>query len=364
MSKRLDRLLPGLSAKERAILTLRDYKADKPQDRRLLQTAPESQTGELNRLIGMMNAANGDLAHLLLVIRERVRLDELRLGWLQWARMCALDLWAARAHFLMSGKEPTTESAYRQREAAARSDLLSLEACATIYTEDYHVWDAADYEMDEDGDQVPIDGAWYRVRDQKRAELEALVDAGSLSATGKGKRRKVSCGAFYDWLGKPVPVAPDFGGEFDVQPDCREREVARARHDHEFMQRLLDRGACKLELPLDMESPLNVEPPGGKFNVELARVVAATIRACVRENWRQLRAIEAQIDAITEAFDGEDVLHERPRAYLDEAKATLNEVRETLQEYTGAFELPDPDEYLRATMQRIVDYEVAHVPMR
>ena len=66
---RLDRLMPLLSAKERAILTLRDLKAGKPQDRTLLSTAPETQAQELNRLIGLMNAANGDLAHVVVILK-------------------------------------------------------------------------------------------------------------------------------------------------------------------------------------------------------------------------------------------------------------------------------------------------------
>jgi hypothetical protein len=68
--------------------------------------------------------------------------------------------------------------------------------------------------------------------------------------------------------------------------------------------------------------------------VELARVLAVTIRTGVRENWQELRAIEAQVDAITEEFDGEDVLNARVRGHLDETKATLIDLREQLQEYT------------------------------
>ncbi len=363
--KRLDRLLPALSAKERAILMLRDFKADKPQDRQLLQSAPDAQAPELNRLIGLMNAANGNLAHVLLVIRERARQDELRFSWLQWARVCALEMWSVRAHFLTSGKEAITDSQYRKREAEARGEMLSLDDCATIYAEEYHAWDDADYETDEkDREQYPTDDAWYRVRDDKVKELRALVAAGALPGKGKGKRLKIACGAFYDWLGKPVPVVPDFGIEFDVQPDHREREVGRSHRDHEFIRNLLDRGACNIDLPLDMESPLVMSRPNGRFSAELARVVAVIIRSGVQENWRELRAIEEQIDAMTEAYDGEDVLHERVRGYLDEAKTTLIEVHKELQTYTGPFELPETDDDLRATIERIVDNEVKHVPMR
>jgi len=130
-------------------------------------------------------------------------------------------------------------------------------------------------------------------------------------------------GSFYDWLGEPVPVAPDLGIEFDVRPDDRAQEVARERDDHAFIRDPLDGGACKLDLPLDMESPLSLEPPLGE--PEMARVLAIAIRAGVQENWRELRAIEEQVDSMTEAFDGEDVLHPRVRANFDEAKAMLVE---------------------------------------
>ena len=163
--QRLDRLLPALSAKERAVLMLRDFKAEKPQDRQLLNTAPERQTAELNR--GLMNAANGDLAHVIVIIRERALKEELRFGWLQWARLCALEMWGVRAHFCTSGKEAITESAYKKREQEARDEMISLLDCAASYTEDYHVWRDADYEADEDGEQYPTDEAWYRVRDEK-----------------------------------------------------------------------------------------------------------------------------------------------------------------------------------------------------
>lgn len=58
------------------------------------------------------------------------------------------------------------------------------------------------------------------------------------------------------------------------------------------------------------------------------------------------------------------MLHARVRGNLDEAKAMLIDLHEQLQEYTGPFELPDPDDEVRAIVQRIVDNEVKHVPTR
>ena len=201
------------------------------------------------------------------------------------------------------------------------------------------------------------------MRDEKIAELKMLVSAGTLTGKGAGKRMKIACGSFYGWSGQPVPVVPDLGIDFDVRPDDREWEVAWARRSHEVMQRLLDRGACKLELPLDMEAPLTLDVPK-RYGVEMARVLAVSVRTGVRESWRELRAVEEQSDAITEEFGGEDVLHAPVRRHLDETKAMLCDLQEQLQEYTGPLEMPEPDDERRATVQKIVDSEVAHVPMR
>ncbi len=362
--RRIDRLMPFLSAKERAVLTLRDLKAGKPQDCTLLHTAPEKQAQELNRLIGLMNAANGDLAHVVVIIKERAEKEALRFAWMDWARMCATEMWAIGVRFNLSAREPITESEYRQKEQEARKELIPIDECAMLYTEEHHVWEAADCETDDEGDEVPTDEAWYRVRDAKLAEIKELLAAGKLKGSGKGKRLKIECGSFYDWLPEPVPVPPELGIEYDMQPDHREREVERARKDHAFIRGLLDRGACDFELPLDMESPLLLEPPPRDFGVELARILATALRTGVQENWRELRAVEEQIETMTEAFDGEDVLHERMRGYLDEAKTTLIDLHEQVQTYTGPFELPEPDDELRAMVERIVEREAGNVPTR
>lgn len=188
--------------------------------------------------------------------------------------------------------------------------------------------------------------------------------AGTLSGSGKGKRLKIAAGSFYDWLGEPVPVVPDLGIDFDVRPDDRADRVARARRDHEFIQKLLDRGACNLDLPLDMESPLNMEPTEKGFGVELARILAVRVRSAVQENWRELRAIEEQVESMTEDFGGEDPLHERVRANFDEAKSMLVDLHKRVPKYTGPFDLPDPDDELRAMVQQIVDNEVKHLRTR
>jgi hypothetical protein len=125
-------------------------------------------------------------------------------------------MWAIGTHFNLSATEPITESDYRAKEAEARSELIGIDECAMQVAEYHHAYDEADYEDDGENGRVVTDEAWYRVRDQKRAELRALAEAGTLASSGKGKRLKIACGSFHDWLGEPVPVPPDFGLEFEV----------------------------------------------------------------------------------------------------------------------------------------------------
>jgi hypothetical protein len=272
-------------------------------------------------------------------------------------------MWAVGIHFGLSAREPITKSEYREREAEARREMLPVDECAMILTEELKEWDDADCETDADGERVATDDAWYRVRDEKAAELRALVADGTLAGKGKGRRLKIECGSFYDWKGEAVPVGPDVGLAFDVRPDNEAKAVERDRKDHAFIRKLLDRGGCKLDLPLDMESPLSLKAPE-TFGPELARVLAVMIRSGVQENWRELRAIEEQLEEMREAFGGEEALHPKRSWYLDEAKEGLRKLHEGLQKYTGAFDLPDPDDETRQIMRRIVDNEVRHLPVR
>jgi len=58
LDARLDRLMPTLKAKERALLVLGSLKDGTPEDPRWRQTMPTNQYAEFNLYIGLMNACN------------------------------------------------------------------------------------------------------------------------------------------------------------------------------------------------------------------------------------------------------------------------------------------------------------------
>ena len=70
--RRIQRLLPALSARERAILALRAEKEGEAEDPAVRTTMPVEQVPEFNRLVRLMNAVNHDLAIVVLVIRHEV----------------------------------------------------------------------------------------------------------------------------------------------------------------------------------------------------------------------------------------------------------------------------------------------------
>ncbi len=80
--RRLDRLYPALSAKERALLALRRWKEGQDPDRRLVDSVPIAQAAAYNRYIGMIRAAGGDLSQYIAIVHGLIGQLDLRYAWL------------------------------------------------------------------------------------------------------------------------------------------------------------------------------------------------------------------------------------------------------------------------------------------
>jgi len=79
---RLSKVSNVLTAKERALLVLRSWKAGEEEDPGWRWRMPEQQVREFNRLIELMNGVNVHLVPFLLVVNLEVEKLRLRLGWL------------------------------------------------------------------------------------------------------------------------------------------------------------------------------------------------------------------------------------------------------------------------------------------
>ena len=89
--RRLDRLYPALSAKERAILILRAWKAGDDPEPQIRSTIPNNQVFAYDRLIALMRRASGDLTNVILVVVQLVEQLSLRWCWLASLHVAALN---------------------------------------------------------------------------------------------------------------------------------------------------------------------------------------------------------------------------------------------------------------------------------
>lgn len=96
--KRLDRLLPALSAKERALLALRQWKEGKEPDRQVVNSVPLAQASEYNRYIGMVRAAGGDLSHYIAIVHGLIGQLDLRYAWLMTLLLWSHNVEALKPH--------------------------------------------------------------------------------------------------------------------------------------------------------------------------------------------------------------------------------------------------------------------------
>ena len=226
LDTRLNRLMPTLKAKERAMLVLGSLRDGTPEDPKWRRAMPTSQVAEFNRYIGLMNACNVQVGALIMLVNQSVEKLELRFAW-----FTSLVLWGSHAEDL----------------------------------EDY------------------IDR--YTKPDGEKAQVELLR--------------------------------------------MKREEPWRSLH-------VRSQGE---------------EPP---LWSRLAEALQERMKAELPCHWQQLRAVEMALDEVAEEFGVEDVLKPTLRQEIAAAKEKALALHVTLQEWTGAFELPEPDpEALKETRRLI-----------
>ena len=352
---RLDRLYPGLTAKERAILVLQAWKRDEHEDPQVRLTMPDSQGAQFNYYIDLMNGVH-DLTPYVIVVNQGVAKLGLKFAWLS-----TFDLWGLNASILgdyiwFDTKEPITQGDHERRVEEARSKPAPVADLAEVLVERYDGWEEDDLQASEDDEEPEVsDKAWNRVLAQKKKELARLVDQGVLEGKRKGRRLRINAGSFYDWLGQPAPVSPDWGLEFEVFPDKKADEVNRLRRARRRAQDELRRGPTDAVLHLLGGTAADDSKPAKKNRHRIDEAVEAlctTLHEMVPARWRELRTAEVVLDEVAAEFDGEDPLHPHVRDALDEARQELEELVEKVQSRVGAFSLPEPDEEELATLRK------------
>lgn len=322
---RLKRLVPNLSARERAVLVLRALKQDTPEDPLWRRTMPPDQVAEFNRLVGLINATNLYLAASIAVLQQLAQ----KLAT-QAALLLGLRLWQLHVHYvgLLAQrllKEPITESEYRRLLEARQQEWRPVGELAAGLVDDYQ------------GRTGPVlsDAAWEHARKQKERELRALAVQGRLAARGRGQGLKLRLGDFHAWRGEPLPLCPDWASAYDLRPDDQAEAVAQGRRQLEELRQALSSPVLRHCAPARPGTQTDEDAPS-----QLAEGLREAVRQSLLDCWRQLRACELVVEEVAGEF-GEDPLRPAARAALQAARGQILDVQAQLARLQLQVELPE-----------------------
>ena len=268
----------------------------------------------------------------------------LRQGWLTTFMAWRLNASQLAEFIQFETPEVVTESEHNEREQKAREEYKPVAELAELLTERYEDWNADELEADQSDDPddavIVMPKSWERVRAEKAAVIAALVKDGTLEGRGRGRNPKVQAGSFYDWLGEPVPVVPEWAKEYRGVPDD-DTEALSGRWSRERARKAYRWGpthpVVHLEgVDIDFGEPSKID--------ELVEVHRGFLRDGICEQWRMLSAVCQVAVEAAEEFDGEDPAVPEMRHVLDHSREKLESLHEDVQKYTGPFELPSPTE--------------------
>ncbi len=343
---RLDKLYPALTAKERALLVLRAWKEERDEDLQVRLTMPSSQTHEFNRYIHLMNAANQDVGKYIAVLNLIVGQLGLKHAWLASLQLWGIRVWDLATYIILHTNEPITESEHRRLTENARAEMVPVKELAQVLVESYEGWTEADMEPADDPDDGPLvkQKAWNRLLAEKKRELTRLVEEGTLAGRRSGRRLLVNNGSFYDWLGEPVPLFPEWGKGYDVLPDDQAERVEWLKKERLRAHEAVSRSPTSPLLEF-LEEKLGHQVTERQERWDEAM---AALRESLREGvpwcWQELRATETVLAEVAEEFDGEDPLLPPVREVLDKTHQDLVELHPLLDFVDVEAELPEPDE--------------------
>ncbi|MCH7891116.1 MAG: hypothetical protein IH921_06395 [Gemmatimonadetes bacterium] len=361
--RRLANLYPSLTAKERAILVLKAWKEDGDEGPLVRETMPPEQGVEFNRLIDLMKAVNRELGPYLVLLHALVDQLGTKHGWLMSLKLWGIQAGNLAAYIWLHTKEPVTENEHQRLIDGARDEMVPASELADVLVERYEGWDEADFEPNDDGDDEPsvTEKAWNRVLSDKKREIARLVDDGALSGKRKGRRLLVSVGSFYDWLGEPAPVHPEWGVEFEVFPDSETDKVKWLKRERSDVQKALARSPMNSALVFDWgkfapDRQGSSRGPPSQID-EACIALLESLKEGVETYWQEMRAAQRVLAQAAEEFDGEDPLLPKLRGVLDGVQKELEDLHEQAKRDIEPLELPEPDEEVLARVRSLVQPE-------
>ncbi len=342
---RLKKLMPVLTAKERAILLLQAWRDDTPEDPSWRATMPPGQVREFNYLIDLMNGAMIHMAAYITVVELLIEKMEMKMCWL-----VALKLWEEQIQMISRAvriglNEPITQSDYDAEQRRLNETWVPVEELAELLTEEHTGWQREDYD-EADGDDEPdiSDAAWERVFAEKERDLRRLVKAGTLTGKGRGANLSIQEGPFNRWAGRSTVPAPEQVLGYEVRPDadqgCVEREVKRRQWLYETLE----------WQPLTIKG--DPEPTG--LRDRLMGHLRSSLSDTYNDAWKTLRAIEVITEEATSIFEGCVPLRREKQSQLTSMTAKLAGLGRELSYLDVAINTPEPDEELLGLLRHMV----------
>lgn len=347
--RRLDRLFPALTARERGILALQAVKEGREQDPRVTSTLPREQVREFMHYVFVINSLSSELGTHLALISHLVGQLHLGLGWLETIKLWGMTVLALAQYIVLHTKEPVTQNEYEQLVRKERERLVPASHLAERLVEQHGGWTDSNRKGGggaDDKGQV-TDAAWERLFREKEGEIARLVEEGVLVGKRKGQRLLVTEGSFQDRLGKPTRVLPDLGSGHEVFPDEKAELVGFLQLERRHAQEMLEAAprGFMLDSPAARAARISEGakkvPTGGD---DVADSLLASLLEGVQLRHRELRAAEIVIQEMAAEFDGLDPLTQMTRHILETTRRSLEEARSGLEGYIGEFEMPEPGE--------------------
>lgn len=325
-SGRFDRLLGGLSARERATMILRQLKETGKVDEEVRRSMPKDQFEEYNHYITLVTKLNDHAKKWLDLIQLVV--DPLRYIL---AYHGALALWgvdtALTWDYIRSyTREPIHADSHAALAKESRTKELSLDQMAREL--------ALRRDISIDGRSLSADESDIFAESKKgrrgigkaKKELLDLVKAGTLSGRRQGRDVFVTAGAFYDWLGEGTPFQPDWGTGFEVFPQTELVGLLIATAARRRLRRFLEaaprmrfRSASTRELRGPFESELDFD----EVAAELEGDFVARFTTC----WPEMRCLEAVLEEVQMVLGGEDPALPDVRERLDDLRAYMTRMQ-------------------------------------
>jgi hypothetical protein len=302
---RLDRLMPALSGKERALLVLRNLKEGKPQDPMIARGMLPQEASEYNRLIRLMNACNGELVTLIVFVGQGIEKLSIRMGWLFTTAMWEIYAEDVDEYLDKYTKEPITESEFHALESKAQQSYAPVSELAYFLTSLKEDW--SDDDLEDKEKYIVKPEVWEPVQRKHERELARLVAEGVLEAKDKGKSLRINRRSFHGWRDRDVPVVPDWGAGYEVRPDSEVEQVAKERDRRAAVRK----GLAQILGEDDDDAP---------WWAQLSRKMPAAIRSSLESHWTELTTIEIVLEEVAGEFGGEDVLKPLLRQDIVDAK--------------------------------------------